>query len=362
MFQFPIMPPQASEWATHYDLLFWATSLLAVVFTVLVFIIIIVLAAKYRAGSNADRRNPIDHSTILEMAWSIPPLILAIGMFAWSAYDFVSYRKMPEKATEIYVIGKQWMWHLQHMNGIRENNELHVMVGQPVKMTMISQDVIHAMYLPDFRAQFHVVPGRYTELTFTPTQTGKFKMLCAMHCGTQHSEMVGSVYVLNAKDYAEWLSKGGNRFQPTALSMVDAGKQLFNEKGCGNCHGDVDTERAPTLVGLFGKQREFSNGEKVVADNEYVRESIVTPWRLITKGYDQTMPAYKGQLTEEQVLNLMTYIKSVSGSVAGSPTAPAGRETKGTTPGVDGPHSTTDTANREASAGAAQFKQSETRP
>ena len=360
--QFPIMPSQASEWAFRYDLLFWGTNLLTILFTVLVFILIFVLATKYRAGSKADRRNPIDHSNLLEMAWSLPPLALAIGMFAWSAHEFIDYRKMPEKATEIYVIGKQWMWHLQHMNGIRENNELHVLVGQPVKMTMISQDVIHAMYLPDFRSQFHVVPGRYTELAFTPTQTGRFKMLCAMHCGTQHSEMIGTVYVMNAKDYADWLAKGGNRFEPTPLSMADAGKRLFTEKGCGNCHGAVDTERAPTLVGLFGKQREFTTNEKLVADNEYVRESIVNPWRLITKGYDQTMPAYKGQITEEQVLELMAYIKSQSGSAVGDPAAPAVRETLGSTPGVNGPHSTTDTANREVSAGSAQFKQSETRP
>ncbi|MBS1708511.1 MAG: c-type cytochrome [Armatimonadetes bacterium] len=356
------MPPQASEWAFHYDLLFWGTSALAVFFTLVVGILVTVLAIKYRAGSKADRRNPIDHSNLLEMSWSLPPLVLAIGMFFWSATDFIQYRKMPEKASEIFVIGKQWMWHLQHMNGIRENNELHCVVGQPVKMTMISQDVIHAMYLPDFRAQFHVVPGRYTELTFTPTMTGKFRMLCAMHCGTQHSEMVGQVIVMSPKDYADWLAKDGNRFTPTALSMADAGKRLFTEKGCGNCHGGVDTERAPTLVGLFGKQRDFDNGEKVVADNEYVRESIVNPWRLINKGYTNTMPAYKGQITEEQVLDLMAYIKSISGSAANAPAEAAGRKPEGSIPGFAGPQNSTDAANRVESAGAAQFKQSENRP
>ncbi len=358
----PIMPPEASEWAFHYDLQFWTTNILAIFFTMLVGTMILVFVVKYRAGSNADRRNPIDHSLVLELSWSIVPLLIGLCIFFWSATSFIKYREMPKNATEIYVIGKQWMWHLQHMNGIRENNELHVVVGRPVKMTMISQDVIHAMYLPDFRAQYHVVPGRYTELAFTPTAVGKYKMLCAMHCGTGHSEMVGTVYVMSPQDYAEWLKKGGNRFEPTTVTMSDSGKRLFTEKGCANCHTDIDTDRAPTLVGLFGKTREFTTGESLPADREYVRESILTPWRLITKGYDQTMPAYKGQITEEQILDIMAYIKSMSGSAPNAPAERYSPPSLGETPGSTGPHSTIDSANKLQSAQDAQFKQSESRP
>lgn len=360
---FPIVPEQASEHAVRYDALFYTITGLTVFFTIVVGLMVAILAVKYRRGSKADRRNPMDHNLPLELAWSIIPLFMALGIFAWSTINFMHARKMPENATEIYVIGKQWMWHLQHMNGIRENNELHVPVGKPVKMTMISQDVIHAMYLPEMRAQYHVVPGRYTNLHFTPTKPGKYKMLCAMHCGTQHSEMVGTIYVMSQRDFAEWQEKEGNRFKADAVSMTEKGHQVWKDKNCGNCHIEQDTARGPSLIGLFGTTRTFENASPAKVDDDYLRDSIVNPYRQITKGYRNTMPAYKGQLSEEQVLQLVHYMKSLS-RVPGPDGGLADfkQSRPGTEPSVTGKQSSSDVANKKASAGATQFSETRNRP
>lgn len=357
-----LMPPQASERAAYMDALFWTISGLVVFFTAVVGVVVLSFVIKYRAGSKASRKGATDHNPIVELSAMAPMLVLALGMFAWSATNFVNYRKpfKPGESAEVFVIGKQWMWHVQHMNGIRENNELHIPVGKEVTLTMISQDVIHSMYLPEFRVQYHVVPGRYTRVTFKPTMTGKFKMLCAMHCGTQHSEMVGQVYVLSERDYADWLKKGGNRFQETALTMQEAGRQTFEQKGCGNCHTGKDSERAPTLVGIHDTMRAMNDGPPAKADDEYLRDSLVNPWRQVTKGYDLTMPAYKGQLTEEQVLQLVTYMRSLTAPTTTDGTkVPYERPTPASEPGASGRTSAADEANKVGSAGNTQFSQSE---
>lgn len=355
----PLKPEAASEHAAAYDLLFNAITLLAVFFTVVVAILVAVLAIRYRRGTNVDRRNPLESHLGLELSWTILPLLLGLGIFAWSAYNFVQVRTPPdaEDTVEIFVIGKQWMWHLQHMNGIRENNELHVPVGRPIKMTMISQDVIHAMYLPEMRAQFHVVPGRYTELYFTPTKTGKFKMLCNMHCGTQHSEMVGYLYVLSEHDFAAWLESGGNRFQPEPLTMAERGRQIYEDLACMTCHGIGDTDLGPTLYGLYGREVQLEGGMSVTADRAYIRESILQPYEKLTLGYpDKTMPAY--DLSEEQILALVEYIKTLGFApsedgerVPIQPYGPAAR------PGPTSPTSAVEIANEAGSAGYSQAEQ-----
>jgi cytochrome c oxidase subunit 2 len=356
--KWPIAPEQASEWSIKHDALFWAISALTVVFTILVGVLILWFAIKYRRGSTADRRGAFDHHNGLEALWSIIPLALAIGIFVWSTLLFIDARKMPKEAMEVFVVGKQWMWHLQHMNGIRENNELHLPVNTPIKLTMISQDVIHAMYLPDFRAQFHVVPGRYTELHFTPIKTGRFKMLCAMHCGTSHSEMVGFVYVLSKRDFAAWLENGGNRYKPRPITLAERGKQVWESKGCGGCHGVKDTVRGPSLVGIYNAQRPMADGSTVKADADYLRWSIVQPYRLITKGYEPTMPVYQGQMSEEDVLGLIEYIKGSSNQSAPgvrAPVAPTVRVPADWPPSA--PRNATQTANEELSSGATQAQQ-----
>ena len=316
--QFPLLPPQASEFAERYDWLFWATSALTAIFTGLVFTLVVFLSIRYRRGNKVNRKNAPDHNLLLEITWSVIPGILGIGIFFWATLLFAEAKSPPKDAMEIFVIGKQWMWHVEHQNGVRENNELHVPVGVPIKLTMISQDVIHSFFIPAFRAKMDVVPGRYTSQWFTPTKLGRYYLFCAEMCGTQHSEMVGYVTVMAKDEFAQWLQNGGTRFEPAAMTMTGAGHRLYDKYGCGNCHGAKDSENGPSLYAIYGKTRPIAGQGNVVADDAYLRESIFEPYKKLTVGYDKTMAEYKGVLTEEEVLQLNAYIKSL-----GAATEPA---------------------------------------
>jgi cytochrome c oxidase subunit 2 len=265
----------------------------------------------------------------LELTWTIVPLVLGIVMFYFGTSLYVKMRTPPKNATEIFVIGKQWMWHIQHGNGVRENNTLHVPVGRPVKLTMISQDVLHAFYIPAFRVQEHVVPGRYTQLWFTATQAGEYHLFCNMYCGTQHSEMGGKVVAMPPAEFAAWLANEGQSASP--LSMDQMGAKIFNKVGCNNCHGAEDTLRAPSLYGIYGKRRVFADGTSQIADDEYLRSSILRPYDHLTAGYGETMPVYEGQLSEEDVLNLVSYMKVMGTTAANQPTSIVNRHSAPTT-------------------------------
>ncbi|MCE9558156.1 MAG: cytochrome c oxidase subunit II [Armatimonadetes bacterium] len=320
-------PEKASSFAGQVDALFYVITALTIFFTAAVGITILILVNKYKRGKKADRSNPVHDHQLIEAIWTFTPLVMALAIFVWSTNMYIHMRTMPKHSYEAYVIGKQWMWHIQHPNGIRENNELTVPAGQPVKLTMISQDVIHAFYVPAFRSQYHVVPGRYTSMWFTPTKPGSYHIFCNMLCGTQHSEMVGKVNVLSPKDFAAWLDKSGNRFTETPKTLAQAGEQLFNDMRCGTCHGVENTERGPSLHNLLGSTRVFTNGATQVADEDYLRESMIDPFARITKGYSNTMPVYvyKKQINEEQIRNIIEYIKSLGTTKpASSQPAPAG--------------------------------------
>lgn len=312
MWNFPISPPQASDYAKLHDPLFYAITFLTIFFTVLVFTIVIVFAVRYREGSKASRANASHENLKVEIAWSLPPLFLGLLIFLWSTTVYVRWRTPPENPLEVFVIGKQWMWHVQHANGVRENNELHLPVGVPVKFTMISQDVIHAFYIPAFRSQYHVVPGRYTVQYVTPTLPGKYPLFCTMHCGTQHSEMGGYVTVMSQSDFAKWSQRGGTEAAPVAKTMAQRGEALFKDKNCGSCHGPEDIPQGPSLYGIYGKPRPMTDGSVMKADDAYLRESIIDPYRKINKGYRDTMPSdYKQYFTEEELLDVIAYIKSL---------------------------------------------------
>jgi cytochrome c oxidase subunit II len=338
----PIIPDQASNFAAESDALYYTLSGLTAVFTLIVFVLVIFLAVRYRRGNRVDRSNPVHHSSILEMTWSILPLILGLAVFVWSAKLFAAmYGAAPKDSLEIYVIGKQWMWHLQHPNGIRENNELHVPVGRPVKLTMVSQDVIHSFFVPAFRIKRDVIPGNYTSVWFTPTKAGKYHIFCAEYCGTQHSEMTGSVYVMEPKDFEKWTATGGQRVddtQPPPRTMAEAGKAVYDQQGCGNCHDSDGTNRGPSLAGLYRSQVKLKNGQTAVADEAYLRKAIMTPSEEIADTYQQIMPAYKDQISEEQLLQIIEYIKTLSGrqATAGGPTGSSASATGRTVSSTSG--------------------------
>ena len=319
-FNFPLAPPAASSFAGPYDTLFYTLCAFSLFFTLLIFAGVLFFTAKYRQGSKADRSRPVYEDLRLELTLLGVPTVLGLIFFYWGASQYIHMRTPPKDAQDIFVIGKQWMWHAQHPNGVRENNELHVPVGRNVRLTMISQDVIHAFYIPAFRTQMMVVPGRYTTMWFQPTQAGEYHLFCNMYCGTQHSEMGGKVVAMEPQAYAAWLANGGETVAP--MTMAQRGERLYNGKyACSNCHGAVSNPRGPSLVGLWGKKRVFSNAPAQIADDEYLRESILRPYNKLTAGYGQEMPAYEGQATEEEVLELIAYMKGMNGSTAEAPVA-----------------------------------------
>lgn len=330
IFRLPIAPEQASTFARQYDWLFYVTTALTIFFTVVVCLLVLYFAIKYRRGNKVDRKNAKSHNLALELTWSIIPLIMGLAIFGWASWLFVDSRQPPEDAMDVYVIGKQWMWHAQHSNGVRENNMLHVPAGRPVRLTMISQDVIHSFYIPAFRMKQDVVPGRYTQMWFTPTKPGVYNLFCAEYCGTQHSEMGGFVVVMEPQDFAEWLAAGGDTPMARSLTMAERGELIFKEQACDTCHGDQDNPRGPSLVGIYGQPRPLDDGRVVIADDAYLREAIYEPGKHIVRGYDNTMPSYRskdevtnqGGLTEEQVVDLIAYMRSLRLSPEPAPRPP----------------------------------------
>jgi cytochrome c oxidase subunit 2 len=302
----PFLPDQASTTAVHVDALFWVFTGLTLFFTLIVAIAVLFFSIKYRRGSRADRSNPIAGSLKLELTWTIIPLMMAIAVFTWAAKVYFDVVHPPEGAMEMTVVGRQWMWKIQHPTGQREINELHVPLGQPVKMTMTSQDVIHSFFIPAFRVKQDVVPGMYSQLWFQATETGTFHLFCAEYCGTEHSRMIGSVIVMDPKDYEAWLTSGS-----TQESMAQAGERLFRDKGCSGCHAGNSSVRAPLLNGVYGSAVPLDDGSVITADDMYIRDSILLPKKQVVAGFKPIMPTFQNQLSEDELFELIAYIKSL---------------------------------------------------
>jgi len=300
---FPLRPEQASTIARGIDHLYYFLTAVDLFFTVVIFLTIFYFAVKYRRRSEDDRPPKTETLLQLELTWTIIPAILCAVMFIWSSSLFIRNSRPPTASTEIFVIGRQWMWKLQHPEGKSEINELHIPVNKPIKLTMTSEDVIHDFFIPAFRVKKDVVPGMYSSIWFEATQTGKYHLFCAQYCGTSHSQMTGWVYVMKPTDYEQWLS-GGLRSE----TMASAGAKLYEQYACITCHG---TGKGPPFVDLFGSSVKLQDGKTVVVDNAYLRESILFPSEKIAAGYPAIMPTFKGQLSEEQVLQLVAYIKSL---------------------------------------------------
>lgn len=307
--EFRLFPEQASSLARQVDALYAYLVGVSVFFTLLICVLILFFAVRYRRGSKAHRRNP-PTSYLLEASWAVIPLILTMVMFFWGAVLYFQMRRPPDEAIEISVVAKQWMWKMQHPQGRREINTLHVPLGRTVRLRMISEDVIHSFYVPAFRVKMDVLPDRYTMLWFEPIQVGEFHLFCAEYCGTGHSSMIGRVVVQQPAEYSEWVSG------ETGESPVVAGQRLFERHRCNTCHKDEAGGRGPSLLGLFGQTVPLQGGGTVVADDGYIRESIIDPSAKIVAGYQPLMPTYKGQLGEGEILKLIAYIKSLRGASA----------------------------------------------
>jgi cytochrome c oxidase subunit 2 len=303
---FRLFPEQASTVAPRIDALYFFLLGVAAFFTFAIFIAVVFLALYYRHNAPRDRPRPrSEHFWLMEVAWIAIPFALTMVMFAWGADLYFDVEVAPPGAMEIQVVGKQWMWKTQHFQGRREINELHVPIGQPIRLRMISEDVIHSFFVPAFRVKQDVLPGRYTSLWFEATRPGKYHLFCAEYCGTDHASMSGHVYAMTPSDYAEWLAGGED--QPPAT----AGEELFTRFQCHTCHFQGPGARCPTLENLFRATVRLADGRTVTADEQYIRESILDPIAKVVAGYQVLMPTYQGQLTEEQVFQLLEYIKSL---------------------------------------------------
>ena len=291
--------------ASRVDALYIFLLLVTGAMALLVFACVAFFAARFRHRPGV-RAEQIEGSNALEITWSAIPFLIFMAIFCWGAFVFFQERTPPADAAEVYVVGKQWMWKVEHAEGQREINELHVPVGRDVKLIMTSQDVIHSFYIPAFRIKQDVLPGRYTVEWFRATKPGVYHLFCAEYCGTQHSGMVGSIVVQQPADYEAWMN--GASTGPLSAS----GEKIFAELGCSTCHRSDTQGRGPNLQGVFGKPVQLDDGRTVTADENYLRESILDPGSKRVKGFQPIMPTFQGLVSEEQVNDLVAYIKAIS--------------------------------------------------
>jgi cytochrome c oxidase subunit 2 len=309
----PLVPERASSYAGEVDALFYFIVAVTVFFTVAVSLALVFFAVKYRRRSDADRPGEIHGSLVLELTWTLVPLAIVVVMFVWGAKVFFHMNRPPDDAMTVSVVGKRWMWKLQHPTGQREINELHVPVGRSVRLVITSEDAIHSFFVPAFRIKKDAVPGRYNVAWFRATRTGTYHLFCAEYCGTEHSKMIGRVVVMEPEAYQTWLAGG-----PPPESPVVAGEKLFTELNCVTCHRPDSAGRGPVLQGIFGRPVRLASGDTVVADEAYVRESVVYPAAKVVAGYQPVMPTYQGLVTEEQLIALVAYIESLQATTEAS--------------------------------------------
>ncbi len=314
----PFIPESASTMSWKVDALYFYLSGVTVFFTLLISSILVFFVIRYRRRTPYEIPRPIAGSHKLETLWTVIPFVIAMTMFGWGASVYFEQYSPPKNAIEIYVVGKQWMWKIQHSTGQREINELHIPVGRKVKLIMTTEDVIHDFFVPAFRIKADVVPGRYTSEWFEATKPGTYHLFCAEYCGMNHSGMIGSVIVMEAREFDNWLSGNAGNQTPAV-----AGQQLYQSLGCVSCHGaNGEGGRGPTLAGLFGRQTLLSTGQTVRADEAYIRESIINPQAKLVAGFGPIMPTFQGQVSEDQLVQLLAFIKSLQ-IVSPQPATPA---------------------------------------
>lgn len=292
--------------AGQVDLLYYFLIGISIFFATLIFGLVAFFAVKYRRREGRQSSG-VHENLKLELLWTVIPLGLAMVLFFWGAEVFTTLTKTPDTQLDITGVGKQWMWKFQHPTGQSEINTLHVPAGRKVKVTLTSEDVIHSFYVPAFRVKTDVVPGRYTSAWFEATKPGKYRLFCAEYCGADHSKMGGFVYVMNPIDYQNWLGGGESTSTP-----AQAGEKLFAQFGCNTCHREDDLARGPSLTGLYGESVKLATGQVIEANDMYLRESILKPNAKVVEGYQRIMPTFQGLITEEGVLQLIAYIKTLT--------------------------------------------------
>ena len=320
IFGIPIFPEQASTFAADVDALYFFILATCAFFAIAVSIAVVYFGIRYHKKHDGEIGARIEGSLPLELLWSVIPTIIAMVMFGWGASVFYHLRRPPAEAMHIYAVGKQWMWKFQHLDGQREINELHIPAGQPIKITLSSEDALHSLYFPAFRTKIDAIPGRYTELWFEAQTPGQYHIFCAEYCGTNHSGMIGTVTVLEPAKYQAWLQGGSNDG-----TLAQRGAKLFNDLACSTCHLDSGQGRGPTLADIVGTTVALQDGSSVVVDEAYLRESILNSQAKVVKGFQPLMPTFQGLVSEENLVALIEHVKSLSPHA--TPAAPAATPT-----------------------------------
>jgi cytochrome c oxidase subunit 2 len=326
----PLFPDRASSLAGRVDALYLFLIALTVFFSLLIAGLIIYFAVKYRRKAPDAIGTQLHGGMALEITWTVIPLLITLFIFVWGASVYFAMASPPKETLNVYVVGKQWMWKFQHLDGQREINELHIPVGRDVKLIATSEDVIHDFFVPAFRIKADVIPGRYITLWFRATKPGRYHLFCAEYCGTRHSGMIGSIVVMEPAEYQTWLSGGA----PEG-SLASAGEKLFADLACNTCHRPDAQGRGPVLNGLFGKTVQLQSGGTITADEGYIRESILNPSAKVTAGFQPIMPTFQGLVSEEQLLQLVEYVKSLNTQ----PQTPTARPAQGPAQGETVPTS-----------------------
>jgi cytochrome c oxidase subunit 2 len=306
---FQPLPYEDSTYAAPVDTIFVLLTTLCSVITLAIFAVIIFFCIRYRKGSNADRTPgpPKAERRLMEYAWTTIPLVLFLFLFVWAADVYYGMFSPPARGIPIYVIGKQWMWKIEHAEGEREINQLHIPVDRDVVLTLTSQDVVHDFDVPAFRLKHDVLPGRYVRMWFKATKTGTYHLFCGQYCGALHSQMIGQIVVMSLPDYAAWLDRSG---ATTSASLAGQGSRYFHELGCSGCHEGSRIVHAPSLAGLYGEPVPLQSGQVVTADDDFLRDMILQPAKNVPQGFQPIMPSYQGLVSEEQIIALITYIRS----------------------------------------------------
>lgn len=301
-----LWPPAASPMAGEIDEIFAVWGAVLIILVAPVFAFMAYCAVKYRAGRDVDRSCREARNITIEMSWTIIPFLVALVFFFWAGSIYLQENDPPPNAMQITALGRQWMWKFQHPTGQSEINDLHVPEGTPVRINIVSQDVIHSLYIPALRLQEEAVPGRTTLLWFKADRVGAYNLYCSELCGADHALMAGILYVMSPSDYQAWLKQAG-----ATMTLAAGGKQLFESYGCAGCHLPGGTVRAPSLNGIYGQVVPLQNGTTVVAGDAYIRDKILQPNKQIVAGYKQVMPSYSGAVTDADLAQLVAYVKSL---------------------------------------------------
>ncbi len=300
-----LFPEEASTIAPYTDALYFFLLLITIVGLVLVGVLVFGFSIRYRREKHPVAIQ-VEGSTLLEATWTIIPLALFLVCFVWGALLYFRIYTPPTNSMNIYVVGKQWMWKAEHPGGQHEINALHVPLGQPVQLTMISQDVFHSFSIPAFRVKREVIPGRYSTVWFQATTPGVYHIFCTQYCGTLHSGMIGEVTVLKPEDYDAW-----TKTSTSGMSLAQNGERLFASMGCNACHSGAAAARGPNLAGVYGSRLQLASGSAVTVNEAYLRDSILNPSQHVTAGYAPIMPTYQGQISEDGLIDLVEYIKTL---------------------------------------------------